>query len=112
MQVSEAAICLKELASPVFGERVKRAIERAAGAVGFTYWRTFDLWYSKARRVEQFEVDAIKEALQRKRSREAANELHELRTRLAILESRLVQGDSDFYRPQIDFLGRSACRSS
>ena len=50
---------------------------------GGSYWRTYDLWYGKARRVEEYEIDAIADALRVKREREAANELHELRTRLA-----------------------------
>jgi hypothetical protein len=80
---------------------VQRRIERAAKRAGLAYWRAFDIWYRKARRVEQYEIDAISEALTQKRKEANRNELHELHTRLARLESLLAQADADFYRPQI-----------
>ena len=104
---------LRELSEPRHsGEYVKNAIERAARLSGLSYWRCFDIWYRKARRVEAFEITAIADALERKRELEAKNELAQLRLRLSRLEARMVSTDEDFYRPQIDFLGRSACRSS
>lgn len=104
---------LRELSEPwAPGDRVKAAIQRAARLSGLSYWRCFDLWYDKARRVDPQEIKAIADALARKREREAGNELQELRTRLAKLESRLSQVDEDFYRPTIDWFGRMACRSS
>lgn len=103
---------LRELAEPwTPGDRVKAAIERASRRSGLSYWRCFDIWYGKARRIDAFEITAIADAVEKKRSLEARNELQELRTRLAKLESRLAQTDEDFYRPQIDFFGRMACRS-
>lgn len=96
---------LKELAEPsARGDRVKAAIERAARLSGLSYWRTFDLWYCKARRVEAYELDAIHDALAKKRAGEARNELSELRLRLTRLESLLVQTDPDFHRPTTDFV--------
>lgn len=41
------------------GDKVKRRIERAARRVGLPYWRTHDLWYRKARRIEPRELAAI-----------------------------------------------------
>ena len=103
---------LKELAEPrPGGELVKTAINRAARLCRLPYWRCFDLWYGKARRVEPAEITAIADALERKRELEASNELAELRRRLARLEARLLSTDEDFYRPHIDFLGRRACQS-
>lgn len=103
MNATEA---LKELAEPrPAGEPVKTAIDRAARRVGFIYSRTFEMWYGRARRIEQFEIDAITDALKHKRERDAANELHDLKLRLARLEARLAAGDSDFHRPTIDALG-------
>lgn len=105
MNVAEASVALKELSEPwARGERVKVAISRAARLVRFTYWRTFDLWYEKARRVETFEVDAIAEALDRKRREAARNELRDLQARLSRLESLLVQTDPDFHREAVDVL--------
>ena len=93
---------LRELAEPSSrGDRVKSAIERAARLSGLSYWRTFDLWYRKARKVEAFEIDAINDALAKKRAKETRNELQELRLRLARLESLLVQSDPEFHRETI-----------
>jgi hypothetical protein len=102
---------LHELADPrPAGEPVKTAIQRASRLCRLPYWRCFDIWYLKARRVEPEETTAIADALERKRELEAKNELAELRRRLSRLEARLLSTDEDFYRPQIDFFGRSACR--
>lgn len=102
----EVAAALHDLADPrPRGDRIKSAIERAAKRAGLSYWRTFDLWYGKARRIEQFECDAITDALKAKRDQETRNELHDLRLRLARLETILVQTDPDFHRPTLDALG-------
>lgn len=102
---------LQELAEPwPSGSSVKEAIERASKACGLhapgrriiPYWRTFDIWYRKALRIRDFEYQAVETALEKKRKEAARNELHELRTRLAILESRLNQVDADFFSPTID----------
>jgi hypothetical protein len=101
----DPAAALKELSEPsTRGDRVKAAIERAARLSGLTYWRTFDLWYRKARRVEDYEITAITEALATKRAGDARNELSELRLRLLRLESLLLQTDAEFHRPSIDFV--------
>lgn len=81
---------LKELSEPwAAGERVKTAIARAAHLAGLSYWRAFDIWYGKARRVEQFERERIFKALAEKRSLAAQNELHDLKLRLLKLEAQL-----------------------
>jgi len=93
---------LRELSEPwPSGSRVKAAIDRASKAAGITYWRAFDIWYGKARRIEPFEHAAVAAALDRKRKEAARNELHELRTRLLRLESLLVQTDPDFHRASL-----------
>lgn len=113
--MSDAAVAgLKELAEPwPSGSKVKEAIERAAKRVliphagkveRLSYWRAFDIWYRKARRIEQYEVDAIAEAIEKKRREAARNEFHELRTRLARLEAMFVQSDPDFHRENIDLV--------
>jgi len=104
---------IRELTEPrSVGDPVKAAIHRASRLCGLSYWRCFHIFYGKAHRVEPHEITAIADALERKRELEAKNELSELRRRLARLEARLLSTDEEFYRPQIDFLGRSACRSS
>ncbi len=100
---------LKELAEPSSrGDRVKIAIDRAARRAGLAYWRAYDIWYGKARRVEPFEVALVSEALKKKRQEEARNEFYELKKRLAILESRLVQTDEEFHREDINSLRDTA----
>lgn len=94
---------LRELAEPwPSGSRVKAAIDRAARAAGIPYWRAFDIWYGKARLIRDFEIAAVATALEKKQREAARNEFHELKTRLAILESRLNQIDPDFHSPAID----------
>lgn len=101
-----ASNLLRELSEPwSSGEYVKNAIDRAARLAGLQYWRAFDLWYRKARRVEDFEIDQIADALKAKRERDAKNELHDLKLKLARLEARLTSGDADFHRPSIDHAG-------
>lgn len=99
----EIAAQLRELAKPrEHGEKGPVAIARVARLCSFEYWRTFDLWYVKARRVEEHERAAVAAALAKKQRKAARNEFSELKTRLAILESRLNQIDPDFHSPTID----------
>lgn len=101
----DAGEALRELAGQSNrGDPIKTAIDRAARRAGLSYWRAFDIWYRKARRVEQFELDAIADALALKRKEDQRNEAHELRMRITRLESLLAQADADFYRPQITAL--------
>lgn len=90
---------------------VKAAINRAAKLSGLDYWRVFDIWYRKARRIEDSEAKAIAEALQRKNAKDARNELSELRLRLTRLESLLVQTDPDFHRATVDLVRTQVRRS-
>ena len=103
-EMTEASIMLRELSLPWdAGERMKSVLARVSKACGLTYWRTSDLWYQKARRVEEYELQQIREALQAKREKAARNEIHELKLRLTKLEASLASKDSEFYRPDIDF---------
>lgn len=97
--ISDAAEGLFFLSEPrPGGEKIKTAIDRAAKAAKLAYWRAFDIWYRKARRVEAYEIDAIIEAAEAKEARELRDEFAAIRTRIAILESRLVSQDPDFHR--------------
>jgi predicted phage-related endonuclease len=101
--LTDVSASLRELSEPwARGDKIKAAIARAARAAGLSYWRAFDIWYGKARRIEPAEAARIAAALQRKSDEHARNELHELRTRLLRLESLLIQTDPDFHRPTID----------
>jgi predicted phage-related endonuclease len=101
--LTDVSAALRALSEPwERGDKIKAAIARSARAAGLTYWRAFDIWYGKARRIDPAEADRIQAALQRKSEEHARNEFHELRTRLLRLESLLVQTDAQFRRPTID----------
>jgi hypothetical protein len=79
-ELSSVRAALHELAEPrPVGDFVKQAIARAARLAGLSYTRCFDLWYGKARRIEEDEQERIAEAVMKKRSVEAKNEIHALR---------------------------------
>jgi len=93
--MSDFALHLRELAAPwPRGEKVQIAISRAARQADLAYWRAYDIWYRKARRVEPAEQQAIADALKKKRQQETRNELHELRTRIIRLEALLARGEA------------------
>lgn len=91
---------LRELSLPrPEGDKFNFAIERAAKLCGLEYWRAFDIWYRKARRIDAHEAFQITEALRIKREKAVANEYHELKARLAKLESSLlIQGNPNVHR--------------
>lgn len=91
---------LQELAEPrPVGDTVQSAIVRAARVTGIPYPRTFNIWYRRARRIDAHEAEQINEALRLKREKAVANEYHDLKARLAKLESRLlVQGNPNVDR--------------
>jgi hypothetical protein len=100
----DAALMLRELSQPwASGERIKSVLDRTSRLARLTYWRTYDIWYGKARRIEQHEIEQIAEALRIKNEKAARNELHELKLRLARLEASLSAGDADFHSPSIDY---------
>lgn len=103
----EMAAALRELSQPSpEGDRVKQAISRAAKLCGLDYWRAFDIYYRKARRIDAHEAAQIHEALRIKREKAVANEYHDLKTRLAKLESALlVQANPNVHRETSDQAG-------
>lgn len=104
---------LKELAEPrPVGDLIKTAIGRAARAAGLSYTRAFDVWYGKARRIDDTEARRIERALQEKHEEEARNELHDLRTRLLKMESRLAAEAANESRARLDLSRQSDCRPS
>ena len=68
--VEEASASLRLLAGPMrIGDRIKARISRAARASGLTYWRAYDIWYGKARRLDAAEMEAIRCAAKIQRGR-------------------------------------------
>lgn len=102
--MSDASMMLRELSYPwESGEKVKAVIDRTSRMCRLSYWRAFDIWYRKARKVEDYEIAQIAEALRIKNEKAARNELHDLKLRLARLEASLSAGDADFHSPAIDY---------
>jgi hypothetical protein len=101
-RIETAAVFLRELAGTIEPGETKRAIERAAKRAGFSYSRTFDLWYRKARRVEEYETEAIAQAVIKKRKTDALREFSELRARMQRLEAMLAQSDPEFHGGTIE----------
>ena len=107
----DVAGALRELSEPwERGDKIKRAIERSARMAGLSYSRAFEIWYSRARRIEPSELLRIEQALKQKHSKDARNELSELRLRLTRLESLLVLSDPEFHRETIAQIGAQVRR--
>ena len=91
-----AANLLRELAEPLeYGKPLKVVLDQLARLTGLKFSRCYEIWYGRARRIENHEIEAINEALRNKREREAANELHELRLRLERLEASFAAERAD-----------------
>lgn len=59
-------LAVRKLAEPLeFGDRTKTAVQKSANKTGLSYWRTFDIWYGRARRIELPEAVMIHDALLR-----------------------------------------------
>lgn len=100
--MSDPAKWLRELSEPWSdGEKIKTAIDRAAKLTGLNYWRAFDIWYGKARRIEGFEIEQIAKAIEAKNEKDARNELRDLKARITRMEALLASGDSHFHSPSI-----------
>ncbi len=111
--MSTYADALRELAEPrPVGDLVKTAILRAARQAGLSYTRAFDVWYGKARRIDAHEARQIEQALQAKREEEARNELHDLRTRLLKMESRIAAQGADQPRARLNLVRQPLRRRS
>ena len=108
----DASGALRELSEPrLREEKIVTIIERTARLAGLSYSRCFEIWYGRARRIEQAEMLRIQQALEQKNRKDARNELAELRLRLARLESLLVLSDAEFHRPEIEGLRDGLRRS-
>jgi hypothetical protein len=66
----EAAKLVRRVAAPRgFDETIQACIARAARRLGWNYPRTEDIWRCEARRIESFEMDALR-AYRNQRRRE------------------------------------------
>lgn len=107
----EAQGKLRLLAEPApAGDRVKRAIARAAWHAGLTYWRAYDIWYGKARRIDADELSAILAAGTAKK-REARDDLLNLAEDFSILAERVSRVDPEMAGPFADAMRDVAGRA-
>lgn len=86
---------LRAVAGP--GGSVKERISRAARRAGLSYWRTFDLWYGKARRIDAHEIKAVRAKQDQEEALRAETDelLAALSERVALLEAALAARDEE-----------------
>lgn len=106
---------LKLISPPSEGANIKARIARAARVTGLSYWRTWDLWYGKARRIDAHEADVIRTARRRRAESSrvdelttVARDLEALAERLAALGARSDRQEADRARNVADRLRRMA----
>ncbi len=100
------AEALRQLADPwPRGEKVQAAIARAARLAGLGFSRAFEIWYGRARRIEDAERARIEHALAKRRREIARNELHDIKTKILRFEAMLTSLDPEFHREAADCLG-------
>lgn len=87
------------------GAKGEAVIGRVASLVGLEYSRTFELWYGRARRVEPYELQQLREAQAKLELRWLENELHNWRIALARMETKAAALRADLDRPRFDLLG-------
>lgn len=100
----EISDTLKLIAPPMEGDNIKSRIARAARASGLSYWRAWDLWYGKARRIDAHEADTIRNASKARLSRAErhANELTAIATDFEALAERLAALAAQSNREEFD----------
>lgn len=110
--VKAAQSALKEIAGPrMADDPIKAVIDRLSRQTGLGHSRTYEIWYGRARHLEQSEQIQIADALEKRRRLVARNELAELRARLARLETLLASTDPDFHCETLTALRNSALRT-
>jgi hypothetical protein len=101
--MTDFASALREIAEPrPPKDRTKVAIGRVAQRIGLSYWRAFDIWYGKARRVGPDECVRINEALEKRRKEALHHEIHDIKLRIALVEARLSQAHANPHRRASD----------
>lgn len=101
--MTDATAMLKELSLPWQpGEFVKDVLTRVAPLAGLTHSRAFDIWYRKARKVDEAEIAQIADALNKKHERAMWNEFDDIKTRIARFEARYGASRPNFARSNAD----------
>lgn len=86
---------LRAVAGP--GGSVKERISRAARRTGLAYWRVFDLWYGKARRIDAHEIETVRSKQEQEEAFRAETDelLAQVLARVAALEAALADQRAD-----------------
>lgn len=86
---------LRAVAGP--GGSVKERISRAARRTGFAYWRVFDLWYGKARRIDAHEIETVRSKQEQEEALRAETDelLAQVLERVAALEAAFARQRQD-----------------
>lgn len=101
--MTDATTMLKELGQPWRpGEFVKDVISRVAPLAGLTQTRAWDIWYGKARRIEDGELANIVDALAKKSERSLWNRIHNLEVELAQIKSIVRSANTDYGQSAAD----------
>ena len=103
---------MRELAGTrLASDPIKQLVIRLSRQTGLKKSRCYEIWYGRAKRIEDFEETQIRAALDKKRKVAARNELAELRSRIERLESLLRQTDPDFHSEALAALRDSPLRT-
>jgi hypothetical protein len=97
--VGAAMYMLKEIGGP---GPVKSAIFRAAKLTGLPHVRVWNIFYGKARRITEYEMQKITTIWGTEDER-AKRDLIELKSKIARLEARLAMADARVRSPHINF---------
>lgn len=101
--MTDATTMLKDLAQPWRpGEFVKDVISRVAPLAGLSATRAADIWYGKARRIEDGEIANIADALAKKTANSVWNRIHNIEVELAQLKSIVRQSNADYGQSAAD----------
>jgi hypothetical protein len=84
----EMRIGLRELAGG--GDNVKARITKAARKLGMKPSRAHEIWYGRARRIDAYELEAVRAARQEHKQAAIRTELAEVYRRLEAVEARLA----------------------
>jgi hypothetical protein len=104
----EAAELVRQVSPPAEGLNIKGRINRASRRLGWSFNRARDVWNKDPRiSIRGHEIEALRTAARGNENKAAADELNELRERIARLEALLARTGADPDRARSDLDRRS-----
>lgn len=107
-----AAKLIREVVSVDAAPTIAKRIQKTARKLGWSYYRTRDVWQEQARRIDAFEMDQLRIGKVTRQLQEARRAHAELTALIAGMEATLSSIDEDFHRPTIDRLRESLSGAS